>query len=72
MARRGAVASASRGGLTSGGYGAGRYDRYASGWGASSRDYGRDFSRGYDEGLGDRLREGWHELRDRARHVFRR
>ncbi|HEX6746152.1 MAG TPA: hypothetical protein VF092_02475 [Longimicrobium sp.] len=63
----------SGGGLTGGGYGGGRYDRFsAGGWGATGRDYGRDFSRGYDENLGDRLREGWHDVRDRARRFFRR
>lgn len=57
-----------------GGY-TGDLGRGTQGYGAGnwSRDYGSDFGpRGYDHDLGDRVREGWDHLRDRARSFFRR
>lgn len=61
------------GGYTGGGYAGGMNRGTMGGYGASN--WGRDraeYDRGYDHDLGDRVREGWDDLRDRARHFFRR
>jgi hypothetical protein len=52
-----------RGGME-GGYG-------ASSWNRGSHANDLD-NRGYDHDWGDRVREGWENVRDRARNLFRR
>lgn len=63
----------SGGGYMGGGYTGGMNRNTMGGYGASNRGYGGDYNnRGYDGDLGDRMRDGWDNLRDRARHFFRR
>ena len=63
----------SSGGYTGGGFSGGMNRGSMGGYGASNRGYVGDYNnRGYDQDLGDRMRDGWETLRDRARGFFRR
>ncbi|HEU4561193.1 MAG TPA: hypothetical protein VFS20_25295 [Longimicrobium sp.] len=64
----------SGGGYMGGGYTGGMNRGSMGGYGASnwSRDRGEFNDRGYDQDFGDRVREGWDNLRDHARGFFRR
>lgn len=55
------------------GWGYGEGMRGAGRFGAGNRgEYGPEYERGYDRDLGDRVREGWDDLRQGAGNLFRR